>query len=83
LEIAAHQHPNVVPGVARLAFLMPNYRLSAFFNAIWLEKLLFGMFWLFLVVLAEKKLFGMFLKPVCFELKLLVFSAFLTFIEAI
>jgi len=47
LEIAAYQHPNVVPGVARLAFLMPNYRLSSLFKVIWLEKLLFGMFWLF------------------------------------
>jgi len=37
----------------------------------------------FLLVLAEKKLFGIFLKPVCFELKVLVFSAYLTFIEVI
>jgi len=56
LEIAAHQHPYVVPGVARLPFLMPNCGLSALFKAIWLEKMLFGMFWLFLVLLAEKKL---------------------------
>jgi len=56
LEIAAHEHPCVVPGLARLAFLMPNCRLSALFEAIWLEKMLFG----FSVVLAEKKLFGIF-----------------------
>jgi len=63
LEIAVHQHPNAVPGVSSLAFLMPICRLSALFKAIWLEKLLFGNFlklWLFLVVLAEKKLFGIF-----------------------
>jgi len=53
---------------------MPNCRLSALIKAIWLEKMLFGVFWLFLVVLAEKKLF---------ELKILFFSAFLTFIEAL
>jgi len=37
----------------------------------------------FLVVLAKKQLFGMFYKHVCSELKLLVFSAFLSFIEAV
>jgi len=29
-------------------------------KAIWLEKMLFGMYWLFLVVLAEKNLFVFF-----------------------
>jgi len=69
LEIAVHQHPYVVPVVARLAFLMPNCRLSALFKAFGLRKCCLA----FLVVLGEKKVFVIFLKPVCVQLKLLVF----------
>jgi len=63
LEIAAHQHPNVAPGVAMLAFLMPNYRFSALFKAIWLEKLMFGMFCFFSSV-GRKNVAWYFFKPV-------------------
>jgi len=55
LEIAAHQHPYVVPGVARLPCSMPNCGLSALFKAIWLEKMLFGMFGLFFGSVGRKK----------------------------
>jgi len=58
LEIAAHQHPYAVPVVARLAFLMPNCRLSALFKAFGLRKCCLA----FLIVLAEKKI-------VCYILK--------------
>jgi len=47
LETAAHQHHSVVPGVAKLEFLMPNCRLSALIKAISLEKMPFGMFCFF------------------------------------
>jgi len=55
---------------------MPNCRLSALFKAIWLEKLLFGMFWLFLVVLPGKKLFGIFLNLSALSLNFYFFFTF-------
>jgi len=56
--------------VARLAFLWPNSRNLAFFEVVWREKTLFGMyvivwhfFGLFLMLLARKNIVWHFLKP--------------------
>jgi len=54
---------------------MLNSRNLVFFEVVWHEKMLFGMyaislacFWPVLLVLAEKTLFGIFQTPVSFQL---------------
>jgi len=54
--------------VARLPFLMPNFRNLAFFKVVWHEKMLLGMFLAFFSGVDSKKmLFGIFKKLVCFQ----------------